>query len=168
MAVDGLNGSRYAAAVLAVGLASAFTAAYFAPLRAGGSNLPPEADWTLPERHPRFAEADLVKLRESRFLGMTAEVATADAPRWRLAGTAREGGGWQAMVVDEASPLQVRRLSKGQELPDGSTIVDIDADGLVSELQGCQRAFRLYSPAPPAGDCVSSKELDAPMDRSPP
>jgi hypothetical protein len=168
MATDAVTAARYAVSVLAAGVLTAVLGAYFAPLGTAGSDPASDAGWTLPERRARFSEADVAKLRNSPFLGTRGQEAEAGAPRWRLAGVAREGRGWQAMVVDDASPLQVRRMSEGETLPDGSTIVDIDADGLISENQGCRRAFRLYASAPSAADCVSSKELDAPLDRSQP
>ena len=114
MATDAVTAARYAASALAAGFLTAVLAAYFAPLGTAGADPASDAGWTLPERRARFSEADVVKLRNSHFLGISGEEAEAGAPRWRLAGVAREGRGWQAMVVDDASPLQVRRMSEGE------------------------------------------------------
>jgi len=116
----------------------------------------PRAAAPTPASPARYApDADLAWLARRDPWGARAAPVPAPAPvvitqpnvtrPWRLGGVMTWGGDTMAIVLGtQGVPPEYRRI--GENLPDGSRIVDIRSDGVTVELGGVRRVLRLTIP----------------------
>ncbi|MFN8769044.1 MAG: hypothetical protein ACK5VV_13770 [Lysobacteraceae bacterium] len=122
-----------------------------------------DAAWRLPEATAlrRFDPADVTTMRSSTFwsTAATADDGGIDAPAaaWTLAGIVRDGERWLALVATPGNALDVKRLAAGEALPDGRSIIAIDAARMQVDAGACRIDYTLYAPRP-AGGCADDTQ----------
>lgn len=112
---------------------------------------PVEADWSLPDAAAlaRLDPEDVQVLSSARLWRGAPEPVGTEGVResqWKLLGVVSEGGG-TALVGTGARMTDVKRMQAGETLPDGSTLVSVHADRIVTRQDDCRRTIRLFQGA---------------------
>lgn len=108
--------------------------------------------WQLPSpaELARFDPATVEQVRAGvSWLGETPDaVESAAQGPWKLAGIVFSP---EPLALVQPASGKLQELPVGSTLPDGSTLVRLDADGMTTERDGCQQLYQLHR-GQPAGD----------------
>jgi hypothetical protein len=136
---------RLLAALVVVALAA--LAGWYRPIpAASGQAIRHEAAWKLPgpASLERSSAAQFAALQGVAWIG--GDAADGGNGGWTLVGVSERANEPAALVRNGSGPL-IKRYQTGDTLPDGSRLVSIGRNGIVTERGGCRVERLLYAPS---------------------
>ena len=145
-AIERLRARRFLLPVLA-GLAIGTVAGLLWPAPPSARQDAPDAPLSVPGRQElaRFHEADFAKLRDGRLWGGSSrgQPGSAKLSGWRLLGVL--AGSAQTAFVQADRAAEIRQVTVGEALPDGTELLGVTAGGIDFQRNGCRFRRALYA-----------------------